>query len=759
MSNKMVKWISGSLVAMGALIAGCSESNTSEPLSVESDGTYLKNDSKQIWARINATGSIATYFDSLSKEGGVPTIGVSSRSSVRCDAPALKMDENTRYLDELESLFDEGEQVEGVCGKALKLKEGQVAPLGVNLIDSLSVGTVEFWFRPDKDFFDKNARTLLGNDGARIHFFYKDGNLYFQKNHHDQHFYAYGEAELKRDDWNLIAGQWGDGYMSLWLNGKLVAKIKHDKGYVPALRGVPFENLVVIGYKSSCCMEGPGQYESLMTSGSYDQVKISNIPRYQISDTAEVKQDSLAADTVPEIEPFVPNTKWIVDYEFNNPKNVGQDFSGNGYHAIVDEGSVSSDSGLAYFNGKSGLTLAEGKDIKLGDFVVEARVYPESVSGYRNIIVTEPPGHGPDGWILRIENGSLKFFVRDADWLKVNRNADWQEVSVGGIKANQWLNIRVECTSKSVALFLNDTLKLEKEIVGNYDSLLYPWGIGYDAVEQSNHSRYFLGAIDYIRVGRILGEDVPVDTIAPIDTTIVPVDTIAPVDTTIVPVDTIVIIDTVAKDLNRKCSENALVKDDKTLYFDEFESEYNEGTLVDGVCGKAISLTDGEDIKTEIELSTKIPVGTAEFWFRPGENFDMETPRTLLGNDGSRLHFFVKDGELIFQKNLPDEHHFVKAAVTLKNDWNLIAGQWGDGYISLWLNGEKVASVKHSAGYVPSTRPIVDENLVVVGYKSSCCMEGAGQRKSMTTDGAFDQLRISSVLRYGVDQESADAEK
>ena len=207
------------------------------------------------------------------------------------------------------------------------------------------------------------------------------------------------------------------------------------------------------------------------------------------------------------------------------------------------------------------------------------------------------------------------------------------------------------------------------------------------------------------------------------------------------------------------CAANALVKDDKTLYFDEFESEYNEGTLVDGVCGKAISLTDGEDIKTEIELSTKIPVGTAEFWFRPGENFDMETPRTLLGNDGSRLHFFVKDGELIFQKNLPDEHHFVKAAVTLKNDWNLIAGQWGDGYMSLWLNGEKVASVKHSAGYVPSTRPIVDENLVVVGYKSSCCMEGAGQRKSMTTDGAFDQLRISSVLRYGVDQESADAEK
>ena len=508
MSGNMIKWLSGSLIAMGAFVVGCSESNSSTPFAeAVNDGVYMKNDVKQMWARIDERGSIASYFDSLSKEEGAPAIGVSSRANVRCEAPALKMDENTRYLDELETLFDEGEQVEGVCGKALKLNDGQVAPLGVNLIDSMSVGTVEFWFRPNADFFDKNARTLLGNDGARIHFFYKGGELYFQKNHHNQHFYVNGKAELK-DDWNLIAGQWGDGYMSLWLNGELVGYWKHDKGYAPAQRAIPFENLVVIGYKSSCCMEGPGQFESMTTSGSFDQFRISNITRYALPDSLTAK-----------------------------------------------------------------------------DTTEEKKETPE--------VVTE-----------------------------------------------------------------------EKEEV-------------------------------------------------------------------------------------RTCKASALKMDDKTLYLDELESEYESGTLVDGVCGKAISLKDGENIQTGINLIDPMSAGTVEFWFRPGEDFDLMTARTLLGNDGARVHFFVKDGELIFQKNHTNIHNYIKGAVKLKDDWNLIAGQWGDGYMSLWVNGDMIASQKHEDGYQPSDR-YANENLIVIGYKSWCCMEGPGQRSSMTTSGDFDQLRISTVPRYEV---------
>jgi len=282
------------LMAATASFIGCSESESvSEPI-VQKDVVFPKNESANMWAKIQQNG-VSEYFETAAKEGKT-VVASSPFSAGHCDAPALKMDENTRYFDELESLFDEGELVDGVCGKALKLNDGQVAPLGVNLIDSMRVGTAEFWFKPNEDFLDK-PRTLFGNDGARLHFFYKDGEIFFQKNHHNLHYYARGKVTLK-NDWNLIAGQWGDGYMSIWVNGEMVALLRHDKGYVPANRGKPFENLLVIGYKSSCCMEGPGQYAAMTTSGSFDQIRISNIPRYKVVDKKDDQDTILPIDSL-----------------------------------------------------------------------------------------------------------------------------------------------------------------------------------------------------------------------------------------------------------------------------------------------------------------------------------------------------------------------------------------------------------------------------------------------------------------------------
>ena len=535
---KGMKWASAStLMLMGAFIWGCSESDPAPEKIISNDGSALqKNDSKNMWARIDELG-IAGYFDSLSQDQGSPVIGGSTLVNGRCPAPALAMDENTRYLDELESLFDEGEQVEGVCGKGLKLQDGQVAPLGVNLIDSMKVGTVEFWFRPGEDFYDK-PRTLLGNDGARIHFFYKNGELYFQKNHHNLHYFVNGKAKLKDDDWNLIAGQWGDGYMSVWVNGKMVARWEHTEGYAPAQRGIPFENLVVIGYKSSCCMEGPGQRQAMTTSGSFDQFRISNIPRYKMTDVADTT--------------FPDTTK-------------------------ID---------------------------KVGDTVIV------------------------------------------------------------------------------------DTMPLPLDV--SLWSLLAAQG-----------TRYFEKAT------------VPVASAAV-----------------------------------QKCAAPALVMDDSTLYLDELETVYREGELVNGVCGKALSLKAGEVAPTGINLIDAMPAGTVEFWFRPNDDFFDAPARTLLGNDGARVHFFYKDGVLYFQKNHHNEHYFVKATVELQKDWNLIAGQWGDGSMSLWLNGQQVAVMEHNEGYEAANRDLPYENLFVIGYKSACCMEGPGQEEPMMTSGAYDQLRISKVARY-----------
>ena len=517
----MKKLIMG-LVGSALAIAGCSTSSDDEITSNLSSENPVQMETRTaaLWRALDNEG-VSGYFCNFNEtHKDNPFKDSRKDKNPTCGPNALKMDDGTLYMDELESLFMEGELVDGVCGMALSLQSGEVAPLGVNLLDSMKTGTVEFWFRPGEDFYDQSARTLLGNDEARMHFFMKDGELVFQKNHADQHFFVKGAVELK-NDWNLIGGQWGDGFLSLWVNGELVARVEHDLGYAPSLRGVEFGNLVVIGYKSGCCMEGPGQYSGMTTSGSFDQFRISKVLRYD-NGVVVVPADTLASDTVV-------------------------------------EDSVVADSAVE-------------------DSVVEAPV------------VDEP------------------------------------------------------------ALAV--------------------------------------------------------------------------------------------------CSESALAFDEQTLYFDEMDSIRYEGTLVEGVCGNAVRVAPGEKAVTSISLEDSIEVGTVEFWFRPGEAFYDQPARTLLGNDESRVHFFMQDGKLVFQKNHADLHFFVKGNVELKNDWNLIAGQWGDGFLSLWVNGELVARMAHEQGYAPSLRGYTDGNLIVAGYKSSCCMEGPDQYSSMATSGDIDQIRVSKVTRY-----------
>ena len=564
----MLKKVLG-LSALGCLcLCACTNDTGSAGSTEDSMVNNIAKDEGDIfkvamWKGIDCLG-IPGYFQAAS-EKGIFVYDVYTRDNLHCKSPALSMDDNTLYFDELETIYQEGELVDGVCGNAVLLSDGQVAPLGVNLIDSMKVGTVDFWFKPGAEFYEKSARTLLGNDGARIHFFYKDGELIFQKNHHNQHFFVKNEVELD-SGWNLVAGQWGDGYMSLWLNGKLVAKKEHALGYAPAMRGIPYENLFVIGYKSYCCMEGVHQYEGMTTAGAFDQFRISNITRYDIDDDATedtTAVDSVAVDTVD------------VD-------TVGVDTVG------VD-------------------TIPADTTVK-DTSVVDTATQDTGV-------VSEPL---------------------------------WEYFSMYGIET------------------------------------------------------YF--------------EKAPLPKTSPYNPNV--------------------------------CAAPALAMDDSTKFMDELETIYREGTLVDGVCGKAISLKDGEVAPLGINMIDSMKAGTVEFWFRPGEDFDKKSIRTILGNDDSRMQILYSNGELVFQKNHADKHYFVKGAATFKNDWNLVAAQWGDGYMSIWLNGAKVASIAHEDGYVPSTRNRTLENLLVIGFKSACCMEGIEVGEALSTSGAYDQLRISNIARY-----------
>ena len=294
--------------------------------------------------------------------------------------------------------------------------------------------------------------------------------------------------------WNEIRLDHVDSLLALTLNGEMVFAVESDVDF-SKMKGEMTIGFSTESAKDTSYFRGRfGRFCYRHLGHHHDKhwwcPKDTSAIDSSVADSSFV--DSAVVDT------FTLDTSWVLDLEFDDPGFVGRDFSGNGYHASVYEGTVTADSGIAFFDGRSGLRLDEGRNVRLGDFVINARVFPRKVSGFNNILVTEPPGFGPDGWIFRFEEGSLVFLVRDADW-----DSDWEGVSIDSVETDKWYDIRVECTSDSVRMYVNGTLGAQKALAGNYDNLEYQWGIGYDAVNQSIHNRYFNGYIDYIRVGRI----------------------------------------------------------------------------------------------------------------------------------------------------------------------------------------------------------------------------------------------------------------
>lgn len=189
---------------------------------------------------------------------------------------------------------------------------------------------------------------------------------------------------------------------------------------------------------------------------------------------------------------------WIAKWEFDDSTNVGRDFSGNGHQASVYEGEISIEDSVAIFDGNSGLRIDSISGMKLSQFVIETRVFAKEFARFNNILVTEPPGYGPDGWILRFENEKLVFLARDDKW-----DCDWKRLTYSDVELNSWYDIRVEVRTNLVKMFVDGKLVAIEAWHGDYSDLQYQWGIGYDAVDQGIHNRYFNGYIDFIRLGSL----------------------------------------------------------------------------------------------------------------------------------------------------------------------------------------------------------------------------------------------------------------
>lgn len=205
-------------------------------------------------------------------------------------------------------------------------------------------------------------------------------------------------------------------------------------------------------------------------------------------------------DPKPEVkDEETPEMKWIAAWEFNDNADVGKDFTGNGHTAVIGEGKVTAEDGIAHFDGESGFVVELAEDLKINSFVVEARVKPVASGTMKNILVAEPPGRDGDGWMVRADGGYLTVHFRDERL----SYTDWTVFTGEKLLLNEWNEIRVERSNGDVKVFQNGKLTIDASYKGDVSQLTYDMGIGYDAMYQNYHSRYFEGDIDYIRFGTL----------------------------------------------------------------------------------------------------------------------------------------------------------------------------------------------------------------------------------------------------------------
>lgn len=171
----------------------------------------------------------------------------------------------------------------------------------------------------------------------------------------------------------------------------------------------------------------------------------------------------------------------------------------------------------------------------------------------------------------------------------------------------------------------------------------------------------------------------------------------------------------------------ALETDENTLYFEDFD-------------GNILCIYPDSIYMTGAVLDENLSAGTLEFFFRPHEDFFGKTS-VLIGSDGARLLVYYDRGNLILMMNKTNVFRYVSDVANVKKDWNYVQVKWNAEVASLYLNNEKVGEMDLLGGYEASSR--YGEQELVIGYKSDCCMSGAGYFNSMTTSADFGPIKIS----------------
>lgn len=279
----------------------------------------------------------------------------------------------------------------------------------------------------------------------------------------------------------------------IFVNGKIVGAFRNETKVAFRIEGQ-----ITFGFDKL----NPGMCHC--HNGHVEQVDVETVDEIEDTpiDSIEVVEPVEApVDTGAEVNDFVATPEWIAEWDFNDAENVGRDVTGHGHDATIGEGAVVAVDGVAKFDGASGFSVKLDQNIKINEFVVEARVKPARFSTMQNIIVAEPPGRGVDGWQLRIDEGVLTVHLRDTD----RDGDDWSVFPGAKMALDEWCEIRMERSADSVKLFQNGELTVVAAYTGDLTQMAYDWSIGFDGMQQDFHNRYFDGEMDYVRFGVFKG--------------------------------------------------------------------------------------------------------------------------------------------------------------------------------------------------------------------------------------------------------------
>ena len=363
------------------------------------------------------------------------------------------------------------------------------------VVDSLT--NYGFAVEADVQVEDDSAYTIAsagvdGDSAAWVLQVEEGAVVYSWRNTADENWLKFKtEKALDLKKLNTVRVERAGVVVAIIVNGKIIDAFKDD-GKSAVIKG-----LFTIGFDArnpGKCHCNNGRVEQIGVE-TVDEIEDSPIDSVQVIDTLDIPLDTSAALNDSEV------TEWIAEWNFNDAENVGLDVTGHGHNATAGEGSVSAVDGIASFDGESGMMVSLDTDIRINEFVVEARVKPTQFATMQNIIVAEPPGRGVDGWQLRIDEGVLTVHLRDAD----SSYVDWSIYPGKEMILGEWNEIRLERNADSVKLFQNGELTVAVAYQGDLTQMCYDWGIGYDAMQQSFHDRYFIGEMDYIRFGVFKG--------------------------------------------------------------------------------------------------------------------------------------------------------------------------------------------------------------------------------------------------------------